>query len=328
MRYIITNYSKAYYNMALEQMLMEDKRFNEEYLFFYIHTPSIIVGKNQNTFAEINPAFVKEHNITVARRISGGGAVYHDEGNLNFSFVCKRNAQQGIDFARFTKPVINALKTLGVNADLSERNDILIEGRKFSGNAEYLNKEKILHHGTLMIDVNIENLVNALHVNPLKLQSKAIQSVRSRVANLNDFLPEPMTSLQFRDFLVKSLQEELSLKPLYLDENTKKIIQEKVQTTFSTYEYNFSRSPKASFEKKKKFPFGLVEAYVDIQKGKIKNIHFFGDFFFKRNISELEELLTDTPFTETDVRKKLETVPVDEYIHNIHPEELTNLLFE
>lgn len=195
-------------NLAIEEYCVKNLDINETYLLFYINEPSIIIGKNQNTVEEINADYVKEKGIHVVRRLSGGGAVYHDLGNLNFSFITKDDGDSFSNFKKFTEPVTKALGKLGVNAELSGRNDILAEGRKISGNAQFSTKGRMFSHGTLLFDSEIDHVVSALKVKMDKIQSKGIKSIRSRVANITEFLNEEMTTEEFRQLLLETILKE------------------------------------------------------------------------------------------------------------------------
>src|SRR3954447_3269134 len=185
-------------NLAIEEYALKHLDINETYLLFYINEPSIIIGKNQNTIEEINTEYVESNGIHVVRRLSGGGAVYHDLGNLNFSFITKDDGESFHNFRKFTEPVVSALQKLGVNAELSGRNDIEDGGRKISGNAQFSTKGRMFSHGTLMLNSEIENVVSALKVKKDKIESKGIKSVRSRVANISEFLTEKIRIEEFR----------------------------------------------------------------------------------------------------------------------------------
>ena len=194
-------------NLAIEEYALKNLDINETYLLFYINKPSIIIGKNQNTIEEINQDYVEQNDITVVRRLSGGGAVYHDLGNLNFSFITKDDGDSFHNFKKFTEPVVKALGKLGIQAELSGRNDIVAEGRKISGNAMFSTRGRMFSHGTLLFDSEMEHIVSALKVKKDKIESKGIKSIRSRVGNIADFLKEPMTIEEFRSFLLKNIFE-------------------------------------------------------------------------------------------------------------------------
>lgn len=326
MKYIKTDWSVPYWNMAFEDYLMNTPEFDDDYVFFYIHQPSIIIGKHQNTHAEINAAYVKEHDIIVARRISGGGAVYHDRGNLNFSFVFRRREGQMIDFEKYTLPVIESLKELGIQSELSGRNDILIDGKKFSGNAQLMNKTKVLHHGTLMFDVDIEALVNALNVSQLKIESKAIESVRSRVANLKDYLTEEMDIESFREHLIRSFYRNVDFEEYVLTPHDLAEVQKRVEETYSAWEHNYGASPDFAITKRKKYDAGIVEAHIDVTDGRIEAIRIYGDFFFSGSISELENALIGAKFSEEGIAERLAEISFDNVIVNLKRADFIDLL--
>ena len=192
-------------NLAMEEYVLTSLPKDDSYFLFYINQPSIIVGKNQNTIEEVNQSYVEEHNIKVVRRISGGGAVYHDLGNLNFSFVTKDDEDSFHNFAKFTQPIVDALNEMGVKAELSGRNDIQVGERKISGNAMVKQRDRMFSHGTLMLDSEIEEVVNALRVSEAKIKSKGIKSIRSRVANIQEFLEEPMDIETFKQRILTSI---------------------------------------------------------------------------------------------------------------------------
>lgn len=189
-------------NLAVEEFILTELNLDEPVLLFYINKPSIIIGRNQNTVEEIDTEYVEKNDVIVVRRLSGGGAVYHDEGNLNFSFITEDDGESFHNFAKFTQPIVEALKRLGVNAELKGRNDLLIDGFKVSGNAQFATKGKMFSHGTLMYDLNLDNVAASLKPRKDKIESKGIKSVRSRVANISDFMDQEMTTEEFRDLLL------------------------------------------------------------------------------------------------------------------------------
>ncbi|HEY4565848.1 MAG TPA: lipoate--protein ligase, partial [Savagea sp.] len=228
-------------NLAIEEYAVKTMDVDKDsYLLFYVNEPSIIIGKNQNTIEEINTSFVEDHGIHVVRRISGGGAVYHDHGNLNFSFITKDDGDSFRNFAKFTEPVIEALAQLGVKAELLGRNDILVDGKKISGNAQFATKGRMFSHGTLMFDTEIDTVVKALRVKKDKIESKGIKSIRSRVANISDYLEEPMTIDAFKREILKSVfggEENIQYVEWTEDDwdNIRKLSEEKYQQ----WEWNY-----------------------------------------------------------------------------------------
>lgn len=303
--------TNPYFNFALEEYLL--KKTDKDLFRLWMCDPCISVGKNQNTISEINSDYVRKNSIPIVRRQSGGGAVFHDLGNLNFTFIsCNNNSFS--DFKRFTQPIIDLLKTLGINAEFSGRNDLLIDGKKFSGNAQYNYKNKVIHHGTLLFSSQISNLSNALKVKPIKLKSKGIKSVKSRVTNISEHLDKPMNISEFRD-LVMNYVFSLNSNNSYFNltekdiENVNKLSKEK----YSTWEWNFGNSPNYSLVNELRYIGGTLEFHLNVSKGFITDIKFFGDFFGKKDISNVEDLLIGVKHEEESLKEKLNNINIDDY---------------
>ncbi|MDY6800483.1 MAG: lipoate--protein ligase [Bacteroidota bacterium] len=316
--------TNPYFNLAAEEYVL--KNFKENCFMLWRNTPSIIVGKHQNTLAEINIDYVKEDNIDVVRRLSGGGAVFHDLGNLNFTFIKNVNSEGNlVDFKKYTQPVIDVLQQLGVDAKFGGRNDIMINGQKVSGNAEHIFKRRVLHHGTLLFSSVMADLYKALKVNPLKYQDKGVKSVRSRVTNISEHLPEKMSVMEFHDkifdFMVNS--EENAVLYEYSDEDIEKINQ-LVEKKYNTWEWNFGYSPKYNFEKLIRTNGGNLEIHMNVDRGIISDIKIFGDFFGEKDI---EKLLKNSKHQEEEIFKVLETIDFQKYFHNITIHEFISSLF-
>lgn len=326
MKYIKTDWKKTAYNMAMEEYIINSMPM-DDYLTFYIHDPAIIIGQHQNTIEEINQDYVKEKGIQVQRRLSGGGAVYHDHGNLNFSFIVRGTVENVNDFDVLTRPVVKTLEKMGIKAELSGRNDLLIDGKKFSGNAQFFSKGKLLQHGTILFNSEMSELGKALKVKELKIESKGIKSVRSRVTNIMDYLEDKSFTIdQFKELLIKTIGEIYPLEEYTLTEEDLKNIQELVDTKFSTWEWNYGKSPKFNVTKTEKFPFGIVDAKINVLKGVISEIRIFGDFFVRQEIGVLEKALTGVKYTKEDVLKALEGLPVSEFFNNMTNEEFVDFL--
>lgn len=303
--------TNPYFNFALEEYLL--KKTDKDLFRLWMCDPCISVGKNQNTISEINSDYVRKNSIPIVRRQSGGGAVFHDLGNLNFTFIsCNNNSFS--DFKRFTQPIIDLLKTLGINAEFSGRNDLLIDGKKFSGNAQYNYKNKVIHHGTLLFSSQISNLSNALKVKPIKLKSKGIKSVKSRVTNISEHLDKPMDISEFRD-LIMNYVFSLNSNNSYFNltekdiENVNKLSKEK----YSTWEWNFGHSPNYSLVNELRYIGGTLEFHLNVSKGFITDIKFFGDFFGKKDISNVEDLLIGVKHEEESLKEKLNNINIDDY---------------
>ncbi|WP_026566080.1 lipoate--protein ligase [Bacillus sp. UNC41MFS5] len=315
-------------NLAIEEYALKNLDINETYLLFYINEPSIIIGKNQNTIEEINTEYVEGNGIKVVRRLSGGGAVYHDLGNLNFSFITKDDGESFHNFRKFTEPVVNALKKLGVNAELSGRNDIEVGGRKISGNAQFSTKGRMFSHGTLMLNSEIENVVSALKVKKDKIESKGIKSVRSRVANISEFLSEKMEIGEFRSLLLKNIFEGQEEIPEYIltEEDWEKIHQLSKER-YQNWDWNYGRSPKFNLQHSHRFPVGSIDVRLEVNKGVIENCKIYGDFFGVGDVSEIEAKLTGARYEKNEIEKALADIDTTHYFGNIAKKDFLNLLY-
>lgn len=315
-------------NLAIEEYALKRLPDRDDYLLFYINEPSIIIGKNQNTIEEINADYVNEHHIHVVRRLSGGGAVYHDLGNLNFSFITNDDGESFHNFRKFTEPVVQALKQLGVEADLTGRNDIQVGERKISGNAQYSTKGRMFSHGTLLFDSEMENVVSALKVNAEKIQSKGIKSIRSRVANITEFLDRKMTIEEFRQAILHSIFGGSEVEEYKLTEEDWTNIHELSKSRYQSWDWNYGKSPKSNYRSSKRFDhIGTVEVQLDIEKGRIKEANIYGDFFGVRDVAELEEKLQNIPYDRSTVTAKLSDVNLQEFFGNLDRESFVSLLF-
>lgn len=315
-------------NLAIEEYALKSLDINETYLLFYINEPSIIIGKNQNTIEEINTEYVEKNGIHVVRRLSGGGAVYHDLGNLNFSFITKDDGESFHNFRKFTEPVVNALRKLGVNAELSGRNDLLAEGRKISGNAQFSTRGRMFSHGTLLFDSEIESVVSALNVKKDKIESKGIKSIRSRVANISEFLTEKVTIEEFRSLLLKNIFEGMDEIPEYvLTEKDWEKIHELSKERYQNWDWNYGKSPKFNLQHSHRFPVGQIDVRFEVNKGNIENCKIYGDFFGVGDVTEIEDKLTGIKYEKSQIADALEDVDIKYYFGNISKEDFINLIY-
>ncbi|TAF66040.1 MAG: lipoate--protein ligase [Cytophagales bacterium] len=322
------NITNPQINLALEEYIVRNFDAEEDYLLFYINSPSLIIGKHQNTIEEINPDYVKENNINVVRRISGGGTVYHDLGNLNFSFLTRYDTSKVNNFEQFTRPIVNALQKLGVPAEMTGRNDIVAEGRKISGNAQFSTTKKMFSHGTLLFNSEIDSIVSALQVKADKIESKGIKSVRSRVANISEFLKEPLTMEQFKAYLLEQIfQTTLDKIPkALLTEQDWKAIEELSKQKYQTWEWNYGRSPEFDIQRVNRFDFGQIDARMQVKEGSIIQIKFYGDFLAHGDLSEVENLLQGEKYENKAIAEALESLDLSEYFGNISAQNLANFL--
>lgn len=335
MKYVLMKSRDIRENLATEQYLMNNKEFNEPLVLFYIEGPCIIVGRNQNTLEEINHEYVEKNNIVVTRRFSGGGAVYQDLGNLCFSFVVNSDDNNFGDFKSFVQPIVDALKKMGADsAEVSGRNDILVDGKKFSGNAMYTKNGKTFSHGTLSYDVNLDVLTDALKVNADKIQSKGIKSIRSRVTNLKShLLPEyqNLTIEEFRNILLlklfgKDSLEEIQDNEYIITPDDQKHITELEDKYYKNWDWVYGKSPKFTVKQRKHFDMGTIDVRFNIENGLIHEAKIYGDFFGSQDASEISNALKDTKFDTADIKKVLDQFNLDEYFKGIDSAEILKLM--
>jgi lipoate-protein ligase A len=313
------------FNLAAEEYVL--KNFSDNCFMLWRNGPSVIVGRHQNTLAEINVDYVKQNHIKVVRRLSGGGAVFHDLGNLNFTFIENAKNDRLIDFQKYTQPVITVLQSLEVDARFEGRNDLVIDGKKFSGNAEHVFRNRVLHHGTLLFASELTDLSGALNANPAKFTDKAIKSVRSRVTNISNHLKKPLDLEQFRNMVLQYMMGNYSDCVSYsYTEADIAAISKLRDEKYATWDWNFGQSPGYNMVNSLRTGGGHIEIHLDVQNGIIKNARIFGDFFNIGDISDLEQLLTGTPHKETSLRKKLEQINLSDYFVNITEDELISCL--
>lgn len=327
MKYFDSNSTDPRWNLALEQYIFENMDKNDSYFMFWQNDNTIVVGKNQNTLSEINVSFVQEHDITVVRRLSGGGTVYHDLGNLNFTFITDSEQMEQINFHTFCLPIVKALAELGITASISGRNDITIEGKKFSGNSQYIKSNRVLHHGTLLFDSDLSVLEQALKVSKDKISSNGVKSVSSRVTNIKPHLPNNITLSDFKSKLLQQISSTQTLESLYLsDEDLHKI--DNIKTTrYDSWDWNYGYSPAHTIYRRQRFEAcGIVEAAMDVKNGKITSIIFSGDFFGNSEINELTEYLRGCKYRYQDVLKRLQNCNIEDYIHNMNTKQMASFL--
>ncbi|MCM3154968.1 lipoate--protein ligase [Priestia megaterium] len=315
-------------NLAIEEYALKHLDINETYLLFYINEPSIIIGKNQNTIEEINTKYVEDQQIHVVRRLSGGGAVYHDKGNLNFSFITKDDGNSFHNFKKFTDPVVEALKKLGVNAELSGRNDLMAEGRKISGNAQFSTKGRMFSHGTLLFDSEIENVVSALRVKKDKIESKGIKSIRNRVANISEFLEQKVTVEEFREMLLRYIFDgEENITEYKLTEKDWETIHQISKERYQSWDWNYGKSPKFNLQHSHRFPVGQIDVRLEVNKGKIDACTIYGDFFGVGDVQEVQGKLTGVRYEKASIEQALEDIDIPHYFGNITKEEFVELIY-
>jgi len=313
-------------NLAIEEHLLRNWETAEPILLFYINEPSVIIGRNQNSLEEIDPDFIRENNIHVVRRLSGGGAVYHDLGNLNFSFITPD--KKGLHkFARFTDPVIRVLDKLGVEAELRGKSDIFAAGKKISGNAQYAAGGRMFSHGTLLFDTDLEVMLKALNPRQVQIESKAVQSIRNFVINIQELLPQSMTIQQFREAILRGLFEGGEIASLPLTEADWQQISQISEERYRQWDWNFGHSPKFNVQKSGRFPAGKIDVRIDVANGRIQAIKFYGDFAGRRDVAGLEQHLVDVRYEPSTLEKALQDAKIQRYLGEVEVADLLGLLY-
>lgn len=326
MRYIDNNCTDPYFNLALEEYLLRE--VNGEYFVLWRDEPCIVVGKNQNTLSEINEEYIKKHDIKVVRRQSGGGAVFHDLGNLNFTFIVEDDGKKFNNFETFVIPIIGVLNELGVKAEFSGRNDLLIDGKKFSGNAQCKYKNRVMHHGTLLFSSDIVNLSDALISKPIKFSDKAVKSVSSRITNISEHLQESFSVIDFKNKIFEYIGREEKDKVITtLDNEEIEAVKNLVKTKYETWQWNFGQSPKYNFYNEKKLSAGTIELSIDVEKGIMQHIRIFGDFFGEGNIEDIEKALIGKKHNTEEIQGVIDNINIKNYFGNIDKEDFLELFF-
>ncbi|MEA1896483.1 MAG: lipoate--protein ligase [Bacteroidota bacterium] len=290
MKCIISKISDPYFNLASEEYLLKNR--NEDFFLLYRNEPSIIIGKHQNAFAEINWDFVIKHKIKVARRLSGGGTVYHDRGNLNFAFIRKGLEGKLVDFKKYTAPIQEALDKMGIETKFEGYNSLNLNGLKVSGNAEHVFKKRVLHHGTLLFSTDLANLEEAISISPGQYSDKAVKSVRAKVTNISESLENKLTIEEFESGVMHYFRESDPGSETYVfDRKEIQQINRLKAQKYETWRWIFSYSPKYKFSKTIELNKGSLEVKIDVDKGIIENANISGSILLSEKLKELEALL-------------------------------------
>lgn len=327
MKYIVNKSNNPAYNIALEAYAFRELLSEDEIFILWINEPAIIIGKHQNTIQEINKEYIDAHGIHVARRLSGGGAVYHDLNNLNYTIISNKSEEGAFDFKTFSQPVIETLADLGVKAEFTGRNDLEINGKKFCGNAQAYYKGRMMHHGCLLFDVDMTVLGDALKVSKDKIESKGIKSVRARVTNILDELPEKITVNEFSDKILAKMKETYpDMTEYILSEDELAKIQKSADEQFGNWDWVYGKAPEYTIERNVRYPAGKINTFANVEKSIIKNIKIYGDFFGIKDVQDIEELLVGTRYENKDVLEKLKTIDTTQYFSGMTVEEVAKAI--
>lgn len=314
-----------YRNHALEEWLMEN--YEEDCFMLWRNQKAILLGKNQNVYSELNLPYVNEQGIKVVRRITGGGAVFTDGGNIMFSFISQGGRRDFADFRKFAEPVLSALRSLGIPAEFTGRNDMAINGRKFSGNAQCVYGGKLLHHGTLMYSADTGEMEKALRVSGLKLRDKGVASVKSRVTNISEHMPSPMDIEEFRAYLLDSVMKKTAgARLLRLSPEDWGEVELKAAGKHATREWIYGHNPAFSAAREAKFPGGIVQIHLSVVRGRLENVRIFGDFFGDKDVANIETALTGALYEAGAVRNALAGFSIGEYFGGVSLDELVSVI--
>ena len=315
MRFLTNPSTDPWYNMSFDEYCLEQYPSDDSFFYLWRNAPSVIIGLNQNAYSEVNLGYLQAHDIRLARRVTGGGAVYHDLQNLNYTIIGRDVSPQ---------PVVDALRALGVPAELTGRNDIFVDGRKVSGYARRLWRDRQIIHGTLMYDVDLDTLARVLDVPGSKMAVKGIASVKSRVANLKDFLP------RFRglDELQAALQELLAGGDAALPFGAERCaaVQRLSDAKFSTWDWIYGPSREADLVRSGKLACGTVEARLCLDRGVLTAVAFDGDFLGALPAAQLAQRLAGVRFERAALRETLDAAEVEKYFDGVGSDQLLDLL--
>ena len=315
------------FNLAAEQYVFDCLPKDRSYFMLWQNENAVIIGKYQNTLAEINRPYVEAHKIKVVRRLSGGGAVYHDLGNLNYTYITAAGELETLNMRVFCEPIVKALAEFGVTAEINGRNDMTIDGKKFSGNAQYLRHGRVMHHGTLLYNSDLSAVSKALQVDPEKIRAKGIESVRSRVTNIRRYMKEDVPLFVFRDMLLEYIRRETESEDYELSEKDVREIERIRKERYDTWEWNYGKSPECTILKSGRVEgCGTIEAFITTDRGLITGIEFYGDFFSTKDPEELAQCFIGKKPDAEGFVQALEGIAVEQYFSGLTTEELLNLL--
>ena len=325
MFFIVDRQTDPYINLAAEEYLLHNR--NDRVFRLWRNESCVVIGRNQNAIKEIDIDYVKANGIKVVRRLSGGGAVFHDLGNVNFTFIDSKREDEDTAsmFRRFTAPILDALHSLGVDAGLQGRNDLTIDGRKISGNAICVERDRVLMHGPLLFSSSMSDLSAALRRRSVKYSDKAVKSNISRVTNICDHLKRPMTAEEFIDYLAAFIGRTEPRRD-YSNEDLE-AIEALARQKYSTDRWNFAASPKYTFSNTAKLGCGVVELTFDVAGGAIERIAVGGDFFFTRPIEEFCQKMKGCPHTKEEIAGRIREIAPGDYFAGVSCQELTDMFF-
>jgi len=326
MKWIKSKSNNPYFNLALEEYLLKHKYESEDILYFWINEPTVVIGRNQNAMEEINKEYTDKEGINIVRRMSGGGAVFHDFGNLNYTFITSSSDDCLNNYKKFTDPVIRALNKMGILAEFSGRNDIVVDGKKISGNAQYYYKDRMFHHGTLLYNANLLAVKDALNVKQNKLISKGVKSVAARVTNISNYVTKDMDTKEFRDVLLDLMTNDGS-EEVILNEFDINEIEKLSNQKYSSWDWIYGVTPKFDVNNTKRFSGGEVQVLYSVKNGKFYNVKIYGDFLSSKNTDEIISKIIGSKYDKKTIEKIMDNVEYDKFFPLIKKDELMELMF-
>ena len=304
--YIESTNTLPEFNLAMEQYVFDCMDRKNDYFILWQNENTVVVGKNQNTYEEVSLPYIKNHHTHVVRRLSGGGAVYHDLGNLNFTFIINSKKSQKINFDEFTTIIAKAL------------ND-----------SQYIKGNRTMHHGCLLYETKLDEMSKVLNVSNTKIISKGIKSVQSRVANICSYMKEPMTMEEFKSHLVSYMSKREKIEKYMFSEEDIKGIERLKASVYDTWEWNYGASPEYNVIKSKRFEeCGEIKVFMVVKYGIIQKIQIYGDFFGCMDVSQLTSLLEGCKLRIEDLRNVLGQCDIGQVIHNFSEEQFLELMME
>lgn len=326
MKYLETGSCDPYYNLAFEEYILLNFK-DDDYLILWQNDNTIVFGVNQNPIAEINMKEAEKYNINIVRRSTGGGTVYHDLGNINFSYITDWNDGDNRTYEFFLTPVVEALSSFGLEIEIKGRNDMLLDGKKISGSAQRLAGNRILHHGTLLINSDLNMLQKVLNVKADKISSKGIKSVKSRVTNLQDNTSEILQIESVKSALINSFAKSQNVNHIHLEKKDLDNISSLAENKYRSWDWTYAKSADCQLTKYRRFDGGNVQLDLDINNGSINKCIISGDFLSLKDVRELEEKIQGLRYSHEELTQMFNDVDMKLYFGNIKKEEILELFF-
>ncbi|PID82714.1 MAG: lipoate--protein ligase [Clostridiales bacterium] len=317
------------YNIAFEEYAFSHIADKDNVFILWINSPCIVVGKNQNTVQEINQKYCDEKGIKIVRRISGGGAVYHDLNNLNYTIISNEESNAKFDFKSLSMPVIETLAEMGIKAEFTGRNDLVIDDQKFCGNAQHIKGNRVMHHGCILFDVDLNVLSNALKVSKDKIESKGKKSVISRVTNIKSHLENKnLTTNNFKNLLRNYMDKHYNMTEYKLNEEEEKGVLEMKAKRNDSWDWVYGKNPEFTIQRNRRLPSGKVEANILVKENIIENIKFYGDFFGVKDVNELGEKLKGVKYERESIKNAIKDIDTTEYFMGVEIDDVLDILVD